>query len=380
MSPERAYLGTLLERAIDAVKGASSVARWVDQADIVKPTKILAVGKAAASMFEGLPADWRTSGAALVVTKYGHLEGHVFGPNVTALEASHPVPDANSLKAGAQALEFVTSCTASDHLLVLVSGGASALAEHLIDGVSPEDLNALTQQGLSEGADIGQINARRKTISAIKGGKLLAHFAGHSVTTLAISDVPRDDIGVIGSGLGQCPETAKFACRQEIVASNHIARAAIVDQVAKDGHELISNSETLYDDVSRVADQIAQEVIAGAPGVYVFGGEPTIVLPPDPGQGGRNQSLALELAKRFHERPGICGLVAGTDGTDGPTDAAGGFFDGQSFSRAPGADAALRAADAGRFLAATGDRIVTGPTGTNVMDVAIILKQDSANH
>jgi len=113
----------------------------------------------------------------------------------------------------------------------------------------------------------------------------------------------------------------------------------------------------------------------GPPGLYIYGGEPTVVLPKEPGQGGRNQALGLELARLFRDEDGISGLVAGTDGSDGPTNAAGAFLDGDSFDAKPGADEALLRANSGAFLAETGDQIVTGPTGTNVMDLALLIKE-----
>jgi len=115
-------------------------------------------------------------------------------------------------------------------------------------------------------------------------------------------------------------------------------------------------------------------LIEGEPGVYVLGGEPTIVLPPDPGEGGRNQALAAEIAKRISGIDGLSVLVAGTDGTDGPTDAAGGLVDGSSWKAAQGGEDALARADSGAWLEAAGCRFVTGPTGTNVMDLLVAIK------
>ncbi len=327
-------------------------------------------------MYLGLPADWRAFLPGLVITKTDHLGTVGLGRNIVAQEASHPVPDQMSLLAGRKALGFVNSCATDSHLLVLISGGASSLVEYLQDGFDFSDLISLTEASLGDGADICEINTRRRNISAVKGGRLLAGFPGQRVTALAISDVCGDGIDVIGSGLGAPPTSPSFDYASHIIASNAVARTAIAADAAKKGLKVIANSEVMYSDVTEVADRIAKDVIDGPAGLYIYGGEPTVVLPKNPGSGGRNQALALELASRFRNRNGISGLVAGTDGSDGPTKAAGAFLDGESYDAKPGADKALRQANSAAFLAHTGDQVITGPTGTNVMDLAILIKED----
>lgn len=350
---------------------------WLSRHKVDRPTHIVAVGKAAAAMFEGLPDDWRNVIPTYLVTKTGHIGNDVFESNVMALETSHPIPDLSSLEAGKGLRDFVAACQDGSHLLMLVSGGASSLVEQLKPGVRVADLVALTEAALAEGADIGKINKRRQAISAIKGGELLASFKGQQVDVLAISDVAGDSISVIGSGIGAAPEIANCAYNCSIVASNAVAREAVERSAKSIGIKTIVNQENMYADVLEIAAQIAHEIIKGPDGLYVYGGEPTVVLPENPGKGGRNQALALEIARHIQSRTDITGLVAGTDGTDGPTNAAGAFLDGDTFSLEPGAENALRNADSASFLTLTGDQIITGPTGTNVMDLAIFLKYSS---
>jgi hydroxypyruvate reductase len=187
---KRTNLIHLFLSGVSAVKGNAAVKSWLEFNVIAQPTHILAVGKAAASMFEGLPSEWRAFTPTLLVTKTGHLADTDLGRNVMAIEAGHPVPDSASLVAGKQAKLFVESCGKDSHLLILISGGASSLVEHLQEEFEYSDLVALTKAALADGADISVINRRRNAVSAIKGGRLLSGFCGHKVTTLAISDLP----------------------------------------------------------------------------------------------------------------------------------------------------------------------------------------------
>lgn len=375
---KRTTLTNLFRTGVRAVRGDVAVKSWLSNRDPVAPTKVLAVGKAAVSMFTGLPRDWQCFVPTLLVTKDGHIGSTEFHRNVEAIEASHPVPNEASLHAGQKALSFVDQSQSDDKLLILVSGGASALVEHLQAGVSTEELISLTEASLGDGANIAEINKRRKKISAIKGGKLLSDFKGQSVEVLAISDVCGDGVEIIGSGIGASPQDPAFEYSAHIVASNFVARQAIVNDADAMGLKVITNAETMYDDVRNVAARIASDIQYGPSGLYLYGGEPTVVLPKKPGKGGRNQALALELAKWISKRSDVVGIVAGTDGTDGPTDAAGAYLDGGTFESCPGAEEALETANSAAFLARSGDQIITGPTGTNVMDIAIIIKNSES--
>lgn len=308
----------------------------------------------------------------LVITKYGHLENErQFGANVQVIEASHPVPDENSLFAGEQALAFVKSLEKHDSLLMLVSGGASALVEKLKDGMRLGDLQDFNNRLLSQNKTIAQINAARSEISLIKKGRLLNQCNAGAIHTLAISDVRGDDVSVIGSGVGACD--LKHA-RAKVIGSNQVARQAIARQLERANIEVNCNQESLYGDVFEVAETVAKMLRDGPAGGYVLGGETVIDLPPNPGVGGRNQSLALAIAKRLGHREGIVVLAAGSDGTDGPTSSAGGVVDSAAFVDSAKAQKALDQANAGAFLEEHGALFVTGPTGTNVMDLLVAVK------
>ncbi len=365
---------------VEAVGGRTSVAAALGDSQIAPPDQILAVGKAAVPMALSALGHFGEAIPSLAVTKYGHDEestGEEIGlrRHLRIVEAAHPVPDDNSLAGGAALLEAVQAMGADQSLLLLVSGGASALAEVPAEGFDLAALRAENARLLASGKDIHAINARRREISRIKGGGLLSHFTGRSVEVLAISDVPGDDVAVIGSGIGLCPAQAGFACDTRIVASNAIARQAAAAKAEAMGLEVVANAESLHGDVFEVARLLGEAIRRQKPGVAIYGGEPTVVLPDEPGRGGRNQALALALAREIDGMDGVCVLVAGTDGTDGPTDAAGGVVTGADWQSLPGGEDALARADAGTWLDQAGCLFVTGPTGTNVMDLVVVVKE-----
>lgn len=362
-------LKLLFDAGVNAVRGDIAVARALAAQETPVPDQIIAVGKAATAMAAAAQAKYPAT-ASLIVTKYGHAEEAPAGAEV--IEAAHPVLDENSLRAGARVRQVVEAMPTDSHLLMLVSGGASALCEAPLDGLDLAGLTARTEQMLGSGADIHAMNKVRKTLSQIKGGKLLADFKGASVTTLAISDVEGDALSVIGSGIGDVAGTPGFDFDPRIVASNEIARAAIASAATSQDLTLRTNEETLYDDINVLSPRLGAALRSGSPGLYLWGGEPTVVLPPNPGRGGRNQALALLIAREIAGQNGIEVLVAGTDGTDGPTTAAGAIVNGVTWQDS--GQAALDRADAGSWLEARGALLSTGPTGTNVMDLVIALK------
>lgn len=367
--PPDTLLKSLFDEGVQAVRGDAAVNAALDATACPMPDQIIAVGKAATAMAAAAHARFRAA-PVLIVTKYGHGQGAPETAEV--IEAAHPVLDDNSLHGGARIAAVVAAMPPTSHLLMLVSGGASALAEDPAAGLSLADLTTRANEMLASGADIHAMNAARKDMSRIKGGKLLSRFKGARVTTLAISDVEGDALDVIGSGIGAAPNDAQFVFAPHIVASNAIARQAVVQAASAQGLSIQTNGEMLYDDINVIAPEIARQLKTGAPGVHLFGGEPTVILPPNPGQGGRNQALALLIAREISGLHNLRVLVAGTDGTDGPTDAAGAVVDGTTWD-ASGQDA-LERADAGAWLEARGALLKTGPTGTNVMDLVIALK------
>ena len=365
------FLETVWWKGVKATQGEIAVSKYCQKNQIDGSVKVIAVGKAAASMMKGLLSSGITVSEGLVITKKGlgekAFEQHEM---IEQVQSSHPVPDDTSIIAGKKLLEFVQRCEKKDNLILLLSGGASSLAEVPVQGYSLQDIQQKTNFLLKSGATIQEINVVRSNVSEIKGGKLFTHFHGNSWTTLAISDVQGDDIQVIGSGIGAADEpTDRF--KYSVVASNAAARKAAEKSVYSHGGMIVQNQEILYGDVFRLAKIISDKIHSLPKGVSILGGEPTVKLPEKPGRGGRNQSLALALAIEISGEKNIAILVAGTDGNDGPTLDAGGIITGQTVKNLNKSREALRKADAGTYLAANESLFTTGQTGTNVMDLLI---------
>jgi glycerate 2-kinase len=366
--------------AVNEVKGERAVEKVLENNDLPKPDQIISIGKAASSMFKAAFHHYLKDEKepenihGLVITKYDHSE--TLPSHIKQWESSHPIPDQNSLMAGKDALECVNSMSQSSKLLLLISGGASSLAEVLSENVSIEDLLSLNSDLLRSGAHIEEINTKRKLISKIKGGKLLSHFKGAHVTTIAISDVPNGNLEVLGSGIGSGAlvnkETTTF--NAYLAATNETARNKAAEYANKAGIEIIENSECLYDDIIPLSERLSQSIKTGPKGIYIWGGEPTVKLPDTPGEGGRNQALGLLLAKHIKDEENIAIIVAGTDGTDGPTNAAGAIIDGTTYQTAHEAEKAIKEANAGPYLKSVEALFTSGPTGTNVMDLIIAIK------
>ena len=365
-------LDSIWQAAIEAVSGYQAVVNALQSDPAFRPDQVIAVGKAASGMCLGAldnlpPCD------ALVVTKYDHVDVELRErERVTVLESAHPIPDQNSLAAGHALLERTFTMPAESRLLLLISGGASALAEAMPADMSLDDLQAQTDEMIAGGNTIGEINTWRKQHSMIKDGKLIEAFKGAEVRVYAISDVEGDSIDTIGSGLGD-PHRASVLATAKVIASNGIARARAEKKAQELGLTVRVNEETLYGDVFVLAAAIGNTLRNAEPGVYIWGGEPTVVLPDNPGRGGRNQSLALAISEHLRGLDHVSLLVAGTDGSDGPTTAAGARVDGSTWSNKRKARAALKRADAGPYLEKRAALYVTGPTNTNVMDLAIAI-------
>lgn len=367
---------------------------------------MIAIGKAACAMAQGAHEELGTNIVdALVVTKYGYAATLPW----PVLEAGHPLPDDQSLAAGQKLIEFAAAIPPEATVMVLLSGGASALVEVLPKGMALAQLRALNDWLLASGLDIVAMNRLRKQCSRIKGGRLAAWLAPRPVLCLAISDVPGDDLSAIGSGplvadsvpaalsgttglpsivveaLRSCPPApaADDVCflnvQIEIVARLDDAKQAAAQAARQLGYRAVVHAEFIAGDTLAAGSRLARELLAAPAGeLQIWGGETTIQLPPQPGRGGRNQSLALAAALDLGGQEHAWFLSAGTDGSDGPTADAGALVDGGTMARGEqegmGARTALAAADAGRFLEASGDLIQTGPTGTNVMDLMLGLR------
>ncbi|MBI5040347.1 MAG: DUF4147 domain-containing protein [Gammaproteobacteria bacterium] len=417
----REVLLGLYRAALAAVDGERCVASQLRAQPLNGPIWAVAIGKAASAMLTGAFAVLGEQlQHALLVTKHGHVQGRAF-PRTEILEAAHPVPDATSLAAGERLLDVLAAAPANISWLFLISGGASSLVEVLPTAMTLADMQRVNQWLLASGLPIEQMNAVRRRLSRIKGGRLRAYLGDRPARVLLISDVPGDDPAIIGSGLlhaasadadalpEQLPAWLNDLCAQTDamsadVPAAHIDTAVVarldqaLDVVARGaaalGYRVVRAPERLHGDAVEAGRHIAASLIAGTPGVYLWGGETTVRLPDQPGRGGRCQQLALAAAQVLAEQPSICLLAAGTDGSDGPSnmmgnvmgdvvddmagDVAGACVDGRTLARGTldGLDAAsaLQQADAGRFLEAAGDLLDTGPTGTNVTDVVIGLK------
>jgi glycerate 2-kinase len=379
---------------------------------------VTGAGKAAASLARGLESvlgDRIESGAVLV--KHGHA---LPLRRIRVLEAGHPVPDAASLAGTQQLLRVVEAASADDTMFFVVTGGASALLVEPAAGLSFADVQAASRLLVNGGARIDEINAVRKHLSAVTGGRLRQRAKCTTFCTLAISDVIGDSPASIGSGptvtdpstfaqclaivacyrlrdalsravidhlesgaAGRIAETPKDfrSSPYRIVASNRLSIDAAARAAREAGCQVEIITTEMQGHTYEAAHQFATALRRAAtvhadarPLVLLAGGETTLAVE-DAGRGGRNQEFALVAALDLQGVDNVALLSAGSDGTDGPTDAAGAFIDGSTISRARalGLDpqAALQRHDSYPLLDALGDLHRTGPTGTNVMDIVI---------
>ncbi len=364
----------IYQQALAAVKGDRVVKRWLLEANS-GPLAVIALGKAASAMMAGAEQVLgKRLIEGLVVTKPGHIVAGGHGADILVLEAGHPLPNEASLEAGSLMLEFINHQLPDTPLLLLISGGTSSLVEVLVDGVGLADLIEANRELLASGLPIDKINEVRRQYSAIKGGGLNNFMGQRPVQALLISDVPGDDPAIIGSGLLAASEQVQL----EVIASIDGALQAAESAARKLGYAVHMDCNRLQGEAEEIGREFALKLLAAKPGCYIRGGETTVQLPAKPGTGGRNQHLALAAAMVIADHGNVLILAAGTDGTDGPTEDAGALVDGQTLKRGEvqGFDinTALADADAGSFLAASGDLIQTGPTDTNVMDLLIGVK------
>ena len=391
MRTPRALLLTLYQSALQAVEGRRCVANALRQGEPAfdhKDLALVAVGKAALSMAEGaVEVLGERIQAGLVITKAGYGPARIaHAEHIEIIEGAHPVPDARSLAAGRRLVDFLKALPADVPLLFLTSGGTSSLVEVLPETMNLTDLQQLNDSLLASGLAIAEMNRRRKQASLIKGGRLAGYLNERPVLNLLLSDVPDNALNVIGSGLLVPDERDEFfidpACLEsiqyKIIADNQQACLAAKAAAEARGLPVRYYDTPLQGEVTQVAHDIMARLTKAKPGIHIWGGEPTVVLPEQPGRGGRNQQLALLLAVAIQQRPELHILVAATDGSDGPTEEAGALVDSETVRRGEqegmSAQASLQRADAGRFLEASGDLISTGPTGTNVMDIVIAHK------
>ncbi len=369
-------------------------------------TILVAAGKAAWQMAAAAVRVLGKVDDGIVITKYEHVKGEI--PGVECREAGHPVPDQNSFTATGKALEKVSGLDEKDTVIFLLSGGGSALFEKpLIPG---EELQDITKQLLACGADIVEMNTIRKRLSGVKGGRFGLACMPAKVYAVVLSDILGDPLDMIASGpaypdSSTCEQAKaivekynlKLSARARVLLEEETPKnlANVTTQITGSVRELCEAAlraakglgfapALLTDELcceareagSMLASMLRTHRKDGGRICYIAGGE-TVVHLTGKGKGGRNQELALAAAPLLAGIPDACVFSVGSDGTDGPTDAAGGYVDGDTMEclKTKGLDvfAALKDNDAYAALAAAGGLIVTGPTGTNVNDVAVAL-------
>lgn len=395
----------IINDSIESVKPDEAVRRAL-KAFAPKGGRVLlvAAGKAAWQMAHAAVEALGRVDGGVVVTKYDHVKGEI--PGVKCYEAGHPVPDENSFAATERALELVHGLTEKDTVLFLLSGGGSALFEKpLIPGA---ELQGITNQLLASGADIVEMNTIRKRLSAVKGGRFAQACAPAKVFSIVLSDILGDPLDMIASGPA-VPDSSTCAQALAIAEKYHLnlseqAKALLAQETPKvldnvttqitgsvrelcaaaaaacreRGYEPILLTDRLCCEAQEAGSFLGSIVRThagrGKKLAYIAGGE-TVVHLTGNGLGGRNQELALAAAPALAGLEHCCVFSVGSDGTDGPTDAAGGYVDGQTDAalRTAGWDvfAALQNNDAYHAMQAIGGLIITGPTGTNVNDVSV---------
>jgi len=288
---------------------------------------------------------------------------------VTIHVGGHPVPTEASLLAGEEMLRRAAETPSGESVIFCLSGGASALMEALVPGVSLDDLQAKTKEMLANGSDIRQINAYRRSVSRIKAGGLADAFQHANVLVVVLSDVMGDPLETIGSG----PFFRNEALVPHVIIGNNRSALKAAEAFARSQG---IPSQIVEPMLGEAKEQFARyEHLARPNTLTIAGGEPTVMVVGN-GVGGRAQEAALAAAIEIQNKPGVAVLSAGTDGSDGPTDAAGAVVTGETVSRGGGceaAQAALANNDSYPFLDRAGALLRPGPTGTNVNDLFLIL-------
>lgn len=404
----------IIQESIKAVLPEAAVIKALEKKDFSGNIVVIAVGKAAWNMACAAKkklGDKVSKG--IVVTKYEHSRGPIQGFEI--IEAGHPIPDENSVKGATKALELVSNLNKGDYVIFLVSGGGSAIFEKPMEGIELEDIMNITNQLLGCGADIIEINAVRKHLSAVKGGRFALQCKNTNIFSIVLSDVLGDRLDAIASGPAypdnstseealkviekyklkvneQIIETLKIETPKEINNCETVITGSVSElcnaasKVAERlGYKTLLLSSTLdceAKEAGRFIAAMGREIKSGGsdlktPIAVIFGGE-TIVRIRGKGKGGRNQELALSAAMGIEGLKDIVIFSIGSDGTDGPTDAAGGIVDGETSSRIRRVsniqpEVFLDNNDSYHALKASDDLIITGSTGTNVNDLMVLL-------
>ena len=398
----------IINCAIEAVMPQQAVQRVLEGRRFTGRVVMVAIGKAAYAMASAAVRaldDQLTKG--IVITKYNHA-GAAAIPHTRVCEAGHPIPDDAGVRATAEALDMVTGLEAGDTVLLLISGGGSALFESPL--VPLEELAGINSQLLASGADITEINTLRKRLSAVKAGRFAQRCQPAKVLSIVLSDVIGDRLDIIASG----PATADSSTTEEALAIVHkyglVLSHTALEALRTETPKVVDNVEAhitgsvrqLCDAACEAARALGYKTLTlthtldceareagsflGAIGKRYYGvggkrailaGGETIVHVTGEGLGGRNQELALSAARQLDGLDHILLFALGSDGTDGPTDAAGGMVNGQTAGqlRQKGLDihTVLQDNDSYHALEAVDGLIMTGPTGTNVNDLCMLL-------
>ncbi len=432
-SDARAIFGAALA-AVDPVRAVRG-ALCIDRGDLALPggrriplarrssVHLLALGKAAGAMTDAATTvlgPWLAGGVAVI--REGSPAPH---GTIEVLRGEHPIPGPGSERAARRLLNYAAGVPTGDVAIFLISGGGSAIAEAPAPGLRQSELARATGALLRSGAPIEALNIVRRHVSAIKGGRLAAACPAGAIATLAISDVVGDPPADIASGptvadpttyaeavatarrsgfFGALPATVQRHLREgaqgrrsetikpgdpraargsfDLVASNRTAATAAVREARRRGYRADLLTVRMTGETRTVGalfgELLAERARAGArPSALVAGGETTVTITGRPGRGGRNQEFVLAAARALRGIPSVRLVSVGTDGVDGPTDAAGGWVDGATWDRAPSRGVDLEDAIATHAsydaLRALGALIVTGPTGTNVTDLHLAL-------
>ena len=397
-------INQIIENAIRDTNPYTTVVNELKDRQFIGKVYVFAVGKAAADMAKGCydALNGRQEIAAgLVVTKYGHAKE--ISPLFTVIESGHPVPDENSEKATEKFVEIAENITERDTVIALVSGGASALFEKSL--IDREKMQALTSKMLKSGMTINEMNTVRKHLSVVKGGNFIQRCNTKNILALVLSDVIGDDLSVIGSGLTVLDKTTKedaidilqrYGIEPPVEISETPKNISDVENILIGNLTILCNSakntaksngykaKILSTEVQGEAREIAKQLVELAKNeaentVLIMGGETTVTVK-GKGLGGRNQEFALAAGIELENVPDVTVFAFGSDGTDGPTDAAGGIADcntaGEIY-RATGKSATdfLENNDAYHALKSVDRLIITGPTGTNVNDIYVAIKK-----
>ncbi len=425
----RQHIDSMYKKAIEAVNPSNLLRNNLVKSDDAlvicgteynikdKKIKIIAVGKAAASMTlssEEILGESLHSG--ICITKYGH---QLPLSKTVLFESAHPIPDENSVTAAQELLKYASTCTESDLVIVLISGGASSLLVDLPEGVLLVEMQYLYHELVQSGADINEINCVRKQLSSLKGGGLLGKLSPADVVTMAISDVIGDDPSTIASGLtfpntttiydaidtikkyqlwDKLPEsicsylvskTKKIGVKNtekqatfHIIGNNHMSLDAAKSEASKLGYKTEIVGESFNGDIDELKESVIYKILSYndvRPFCFLWGGEPTVNVT-GKGKGGRNQHLVLmvcNILNKWKVEIEFIMAAIGTDGSDGPTDAAGAFMSNATLEKLTVSKQDIthyiNDFDAYHFFESIDGLIKTGPTQTNVMDIVIVL-------